>query len=370
MDVLLGRLGLTASAMAWSAVGLPMLIGEFYADGPHAGPIWWGLYLAYGVCMFAVVYFIPFSWRRVHNVVLVLQVLLGVTLYALNLSWGFTAVLLGCSTAAAGFTWRFRGGLTVSVLQAIAVLIGNLRIGVWSGVIAMLAFGAFMVFITLMVEALLREAESREKLAQVNAELEEAQRRLADSARATERLRIARELHDLIGHQLTSLALELEVASHQSTGTAKARVERARQQAKTLLTDVREVVSQFREPDVDIATQLHAITDRVQRPAVHLDLADDVVITDARHAHALLRCVQELVTNAVRHAGADNLWVAITTGPDGVQLTAHDDGHGAPEVQPGNGLAGMQERFELVGGQVSFTTGPGNGFAVHATVPR
>jgi signal transduction histidine kinase len=73
------------------------------------------------------------------------------------------------------------------------------------------------------------------------------------------------------------------------------------------------------------------------------------------------------VTNSIRHAGARNVWIAVSAGPTGFQLTARDDGSGARELRPGGGLSGMRERLEELGG--TLTVEDGTGFALRATVP-
>jgi signal transduction histidine kinase len=77
-----------------------------------------------------------------------------------------------------------------------------------------------------------------------------------------------------------------------------------------------------------------------------------------------------VVTNAVRHAAADNLWIEVSQSNGCARVQAWDDGEGAAEVRPGNGLAGMRERFEQLGGQVSFGSALGEGFRVEAVLPR
>jgi signal transduction histidine kinase len=80
--------------------------------------------------------------------------------------------------------------------------------------------------------------------------------------------------------------------------------------------------------------------------------------------------VQEIITNTTRHASAQNLWITIAQRPDGIDLHARDDGRGSPEVQWGNGLRGMRERFEEYSGRVDFRSAVGQGFEVRGFMPR
>lgn len=153
-----------------------------------------------------------------------------------------------------------------------------------------------------------RQTRARNELARANAELRSTQALLADSSRMAERARISEELHDLLGHHLTALSLNLEAASHQTQGKARESVEKAQALAKLLLSDVREAVSTVRGGKrVDLAKALAPIVEELPRPKVCLELAEDVEITDPEQAHALVRCVQEIVTNAAKHGAAENL---------------------------------------------------------------
>ena len=102
---------------------------------------------------------------------------------------------------------------------------------------------------------------------------------------------------------------------------------------------------------------------------VHLELSGYLQVDDPGRALALLRVMQEIVTNTVRHARAQNLWLVLEPTAQGVRLSARDDGHGAPALCPGNGLTGMQERVETLGGRLELHPNPGRGFALTATLP-
>ncbi len=215
-----------------------------------------------------------------------------------------------------------------------------------------------------------RQIRARNELARANAELRATQALLADSSRMAERARISDELHDLLGHHLTALSLQLEAASHQAQGGARESMERARSLAKLLLSDVREAVRSVRgRGRLDLAKALAPIVEEIPRPRVHLDLPADLEVTNPEHAHALVRCVQEIVTNAARHGGAENLWIDFRPAADGLEVRARDDGRGAEEVTPGQGLVGMRRRLEELGGRLQVTSEPGAGFRVEAWIP-
>ena len=184
-------------------------------------------------------------------------------------------------------------------------------------------------------------------------------------------MRISRELHDLVGHHLTALSLNLEVASHLVSGQAHEHVRQAQSVARLLLTDVREVVSQLREDDsIDLTAALEALTEGVPGLNIHLELPPRFTVDDPRRAQLLLRCAQEIITNAVRHANARNLWLKFERTEDR-RLTIHarDDGRGAVRLDPGNGLTGMRERLAQFGGQLDIVTSRDQGFSLDAWLP-
>jgi signal transduction histidine kinase len=226
-----------------------------------------------------------------------------------------------------------------------------------------------ITFIASMVAS--QQAEAREEQRRLNSELRATRALLAESSRISERMRIARELHDLIGHHLTALSLNLEVASHLVNEPAAEHVDKAQATAKQLLTDVREVVSELRDDDaIDLTGALRSLTEGVPGLNVHLELPPRFAVDDPRRAQVLLRCTQEIVTNAVRHAGARHLWLRFERTPDGMlALKAHDDGRGASELKPGNGLSGMRERLAEVGGRLWIDTARDRGFTLEASMP-
>lgn len=238
---------------------------------------------------------------------------------------------------------------------------------------AALTAGVFLgvsLFAFVSSVAALRQHDARDQLRKVNSELRATQALLTENTRMAERVRIARELHDLVGHHLTALTLNLEVITHLVDGKAKEHVEQARALAKMLLADVREVVSDMRRGDqVDLSRALRTLVEGVPEPRIHLDLPSDLVMIDPEQAHLLLRCVQEIITNSVRHARARNLWIRLSTAQDGIALSARDDGRGVSKVRAGHGLSGMRERLAQLGGKLEVESQKGAGFALHAWIP-
>jgi signal transduction histidine kinase len=283
----------------------------------------------------------------------------------------------------------FDGALLVVVAGELAFRMGTVSAAAWTlgqsalffglvtrhapvagAALATLAFVALQLFAVAAGHLAVREREQREELARVNAELVATERLLEVATRNGERLRIARELHDSLGHHLVALSLQLEVATHVADGEARQPVAQARAIARLLFADVRDAVGELREERApQLSTALEALVLGIAAPRIHLAIAATVEPLPPAQAHALFRCVQETVTNAVRHAAARNVWIDIQRHDDRVELRARDDGRGASGVTPGHGLDGMRERIEGAGGRLELSARPGTGFAVRAVFP-
>ncbi|CAM3389503.1 hypothetical protein GCM10007368_11090 [Isoptericola cucumis] len=222
----------------------------------------------------------------------------------------------------------------------------------WEAVFGVGLYLLLQVASAFVSAALQREQRMRTELSVAHAELAAAAVLRDEASRASERLRIARELHDLLGHQLTVLTLELESATHRTGGAQAEHVERARSVARELLADVRATVGELRRRAPDLREALGAVGAAVPHPRVEVRVADDVR-ADEEQTAALLRVTQEAVTNAVRHAEeATVLRIDVDVDDDRLTLVAQDDGYAAGDVTPGHGLRGIAERVEALGGTV------------------
>jgi signal transduction histidine kinase len=230
---------------------------------------------------------------------------------------------------------------------------------------------ALQLVLFLAAQALRKEAQTARELAQTNRELQAAQAIIANNVRDAERLRISRELHDAWGHELTALGLQLEIASNVSEPSrANDHVLQAKGLARGLLTKVRDVVSTLRDTEgCELKEALEALARSVPAPAIHLDISPGVRVSPDQ-AHALMRCAQEAVTNAIKHSQASNLWLEVLPDGEGVRLVARNDGKPrASASTPGSGLVGMRERVESLGGRLTVRTAAGSGFTVDAWLP-
>lgn len=236
-----------------------------------------------------------------------------------------------------------------------------------SALIVTLLFAGFQAFAGLTGHYAKQAERSRDELAQVNAHLLATRSLLEESARDGERLRLARELHDVAGHKLTALKLQLSLLARDPSGAPPV-VATAAGLAGELLDDLRGVVGQLRRHEgLDLKRAIEELAAPLPRPRVHIDIAADARVDDVVQAQALLRTAQEALTNAARHSGADNVWLRLARGEGRILLEVRDDGRGSEVVRPGNGLVGMRERLEALGGGLALTGE--RGFRIDAWVP-
>jgi signal transduction histidine kinase len=215
-----------------------------------------------------------------------------------------------------------------------------------------------------------REQQAKEALERVNAELLATQAVLEHSSRELERQRVSRELHDVLGHHLTALTLQLEVAKAVVEGRAVEPVAKAHELSRGALTEVRQIVSSLREAEpFDLGAALTRVSSAVPGLTVHLDAKGAAAVASPRAALAVLRCVQEAVTNAARHSGAKNLWLEVKAVDGTLTVAARDDGRGVATVSAGNGLNGLKERMGELGGKLEIASAPGRGFTLTACFP-
>lgn len=231
-------------------------------------------------------------------------------------------------------------------------------------------YGGLGFFAALAAHLARSEARSRTELAETLNELQAAQGLLAGASRHAERLRLARELHDGMGHRLTALSLNLETARQQMAGGLPEPAQRAQELARDLLGELRGVVGALRDEECpELADALRSLTSGVERPRVHFNLIGELPADDGARVHALVRCMQELVTNVLRHANAENAWVDVVVTSEGVALKVRDDGCGGVGFQEGHGFAGIRERLATLGGRLTVVPGA-TGFQASVWLPH
>lgn len=221
------------------------------------------------------------------------------------------------------------------------------------GTITAVLYGTFHLFAMLTARNAEQASVARDKAEFLNRELIATQHLLSEASRQSERTRIARDLHDLLGHHLTALSLNLQIAERLADGEAQEKIAESRALARLLLSDVRDAVSTLREESaVDFDRAIRLLVDKVPRLDITLDIQDGLAIDEFEVAESLLRCVQEALTNTLRHSGAKKSWIRVWQDEEGAHLEIHDDGVSGAEVVEGNGLNGMRERLERLRGSL------------------
>lgn len=208
------------------------------------------------------------------------------------------------------------------------------------------------------------------ELQRLNGELYATRQMEAESARVAERLTIARELHDALGHHLAALSVHLQLATKVEGPEARQAVDDAYLLTRLLLSDVRHVVTALRQFDgPSLKAAIETMAAGVVRPRVTVNCHDSLDRISPMTGHTLFRCAQEAITNALRHADAEHLRLSLERTGTGYRMCASDDGRGATDMVYGHGLTGMRERVEEIGGRMRCQTGPGAGFVLEIEVP-
>ena len=257
-------------------------------------------------------------------------------------------------------------GLGVNAgLWGIAAVAWNLS-GPWR---ILIAYATFQTFAALTAWYARRAQETAAQLREANAHLLATRSLLEESARDHERLRLARELHDVAGHKLT--ALKLNLTALQREGGGHAAVDSAALLATELLADIRGVVAQIRQHDgLDIRVALTQMVAHLPAPPrIHLAIREDARVSSVAQAEALFRVVQEALTNTMRHSGASNVWVDLSRDNLQLHLRVSDDGRVSLPLDEGFGLSGMRERLAQVSGRLDISRAAQGGLALDIQLP-
>ncbi|MGH3228233.1 MAG: sensor histidine kinase [Streptosporangiaceae bacterium] len=205
-----------------------------------------------------------------------------------------------------------------------------------------------------------------------------------------ERARIARELHDVVAHHISMIAVQAETARLATPGMPAAGAQRLLQigdTARAGLTEMRRLLGVLREDAADQPDPAHSGTDRHPQPGLHqlYELVDEArsasgaatrlivngppATVDPGVELAAYRIVQEALTNARRHAPGAAVDVELRYASDALRLRIRDNGPGPLRKPDGHGLAGMRERAAAAGGELQTGAAPGGGFLIEATLP-
>jgi signal transduction histidine kinase len=222
---------------------------------------------------------------------------------------------------------------------------------------------------------LLKESQ-RERDRQARLELE----RRATEQRNEERLRLARDLHDALGHNVAMISLQSAVAAEAlptRVPEAQRAVAEIRNVSVATMAELRNTVRSLRSLDSAVERlvgldELPELAEQARGNGLDVRIVDTGESREVPRAlgQAIYRVVQEALTNIIRHANATTALVTLDRGPDALTITVRDDGQGATELSAGNGIRGMSERAAEWGGQLNVTSpSPGAGTVVTAVLP-
>jgi two-component system sensor histidine kinase DesK len=360
------RLCFMGSALLWLVIPI--------ADLANRGPS--GLEIAgaaVGTTAFAIVFLDAAWWPVTHEDIARVLVRTGLALalaavMTLTLVPSFALMFVLTAVGAAIRLPPRLGVPTVLFTTVLAVLSSTLagatdaQVGSWA--VTTVAMGILFVAFGRLIVA--------------NMELREARAELAQRAVAEERERFSRDLHDLLGHSLSVIALKAELAGR-SLPDHPERAEREVRQihgvAREALAEVRQTVSGYRLPTLE--GELAGARMALEAAGIEADLASERIALPPEAEAVLAWTVREGTTNVIRHSNARHASIRILPGLVAASAEVVDDGCGAngangangSATDGGQGLVGLRERAERLGGEVDAGTGAAGGFRLRVSVP-
>lgn len=337
-----------------------MMLHERYIDR------WYALYLYFGVQL-TMTAGLLFLTQDLSGAVWVM--ILPVAAQSLAYSWGFTAVI---SLILLGLIWL--AYLNDQPFQ--------------ETIIDLLSIGASMLFTLIFTSIAVRESAARSQVQRLATDLRQANHRLAvyaaqaeELATMRERNRVAREIHDNLGHYLTVVNVQIEAAKTiMLTQPEKAQdaLDKAQNLTQEGLAAVRHSVSALRESPLEnqtLAEALAQLTEEVRETGLvaQLTITGEAAERDPKVELTLYRAVQEGLTNVRKHARASRVDINLRYEPQETVLTLKDNGIGTDLAQKSSssfGLVGIEERVNLLNGRMQIITTPQHGFQFTITLPN
>ncbi len=303
----------------------------------------------------------PRSHRGYGAAYVLFTVGIAVTLAVLTRSAGFLGMIIYAAPAVAwwsrpGAFYGAMGFLVAAALLPLPLLHAVTTANILSVTVPILSVGLGM-------RVVFRYAMMQQKLLEIRSENELL-------AAANERLRIARDLHDVLGHTLSSIAMRADVARVEVERTApQAALEMGTiaRLAREALGDVRTVVTGYRR--VRIRDEWASVQDALRAAGVSVEGVVDDASLPAHVERTLGLILREACTNVARHSGASWCEVEVRREPGAVVLKVQDNGSNKQAIVPGNGLRGMAERVSSLKGNWSVSGGQGSGVALEVRLP-
>ena len=308
------------------------------------------------------------------------------------------AFILFCFVTLSEATISFQVKFSGTVLFVISIIVGahiykaNEIRNVINFIHQFLSYAAVSLSFTFVMSYLVRkQITERERIQKINGELEEAYRKLMESESKNkqlsiekERTRMAREIHDTLGHTLTAIIVQTEACRRlmeANAGNAADELLKAQELAREGLNDVRRSIKALRPSALESGTvfdALHSLTDEINKTTfVKINISTNLNEEEAAKrleqlpgaTVAIYRVVQESITNAIRHGKAEAINICFTFGDGGLELYIQDVGVGCTAFKKGFGLTGITERISSIGGFVEFAGIKDRGFKTYVTIP-
>jgi signal transduction histidine kinase len=308
----------------------------------------------------------------------VIQLLLAATLILLRGSSGELSLILLPLAGQSALLLPLSAMVPVCVLIYVTLVMPLLLHSRWVDAIAIaLVYGTGIVFVVVFTRVAASEREVRTELTQANQQLRDHAAQVEELATIKERNRLAREIHDTLGHYLTVVNVQIGAAQAilaQDRPRALDHLAKAQTLTQEGLAEVRRSVAALRASPTESRPLAEALAKLVeQRKAAgmnaRLDVAGMVRSLTPQAELTLYRAAQEALTNVGKHANAAQVGITLAYGDDSVRLRVEDDGVGSADSHGGFGLLGVRERVQLLGGEMHVRTEVGGGFALEVELP-
>jgi len=355
-----------ATAMVrWTVVILLAFIAALQLLVPKGGRPTWKFHLYLGVYggLVAALMFLQPGWTMYP------------VLYVAPIMWATLALPLR-----QGVCWLAAYTVATAASFAIGINLGE-------GLIALFLYGVLYSFMGAFARLLARAEAARHesqallvRLQQAHAQLQEYALRAEELAVVEERNRLAREMHDTLGHRLTVASVQLEAAQRlcpTDPERAGNMIDTVREQVREALAELRATVATLRTPveaDLHLRSALMRLTDHFEKATgltVHRILPDEMSPLPDGHRLAIYRAAQEALSNIQKHAEASQVWLVLTTGREAVTLLVSDDGKGplSSAGRTGFGLQGLEERAGQLRGELHVEPRAGGGTQLSFRLP-
>jgi signal transduction histidine kinase len=365
-------------ATGWFTIGVVAILSYVTIDDPANR--WVGV----GLCLAVAV--LDFFWEerlrhRYIHFYFAAQVGLIIALFSIQIDTFVAPILFFILSAQAIVSLPGRwAAVWIGVFILVTGAFSVLSLGWARGLLTTLPYVGGYSFFAAFGKATREAQEARHETQRLLTELQAAQSQLKELTIIEERNRLARELHDSLGHRLTVAVVQLEGAQRlmgKDPERAARMIGTMREQMKEALADLRHSVATLRSPlteDLPLPAALTQLAQEFQESTglpVHLNLPAELPSLDEAQRLTLYRTAQESFTNAHKHAGAKNLWLNLETHNGQLILQVADDGVGLPANLNGSGfgLLGLRERAAQVNGQLELNARPGGGTQVALTLP-